>query len=76
MGITSVSNLSLVRGLTSALQRQQSSLSDLSIQLSTQKKYTDLTDYSANDARNLIDLEAAATQSDAYISVIATASTN
>ncbi|MFA4994264.1 MAG: hypothetical protein WC521_03060 [Bdellovibrionales bacterium] len=76
MSITSISNLSIVRNLTSALQNQQLSLSELSSQLATQKKHTDLTDYSANDARNLIDLQAAGTQCDAYISVIATASTN
>jgi flagellin-like hook-associated protein FlgL len=76
MSVTSVSNLSIVRNLTSALQGQQGSLSDLSNQLSTQKKHSDLTDYSANDARNLVDLQAAATQSNAYVNVIATASTN
>ena len=76
MSTMTVSNMSIVKSLTSSLQNQQTTLSDLSIQLSTLKKHTDLTDYNANDARNLIDLQAAATQKQAYTSVISTVSTN
>ncbi len=76
MSVMSVSNLSIVKSLTSSLRNQQTTLSQLSVQLSTQKKFNDLTDYIPNDARTLIDLQAAATQKQAYTSVIATVSTN
>jgi len=71
----SISNLSIQSSLTSALQGQQATLTQLSTQLATQEKYTNLTDYSASDARNLISLQSTATQTQAYISVIGTVST-
>jgi flagellar hook-associated protein 3 FlgL len=72
----SVSNLSIQSSLTSALQAEQASLTLLSTQLSTQQQHTNLTDYSASDARNLISLQSTATQKQAYLNVISTVSNN
>ena len=76
MTITSVSNLSVKSSMTSALQSEQTTLTQLTAQLSSQKQHTNLTDYSASDARNLINLQSTATQKEAYISVINTISSN
>lgn len=75
MSSLSVSTLSLVRSMTANLQAEQSTLSTLANQLATQKRYTDLTDYDATEARKLIDLQSSATQKQAYIAVISTIST-
>ncbi len=76
MTISSISNLSVQGTLTSVLQAEQSSLTTLTTQLSTQQQYTDLTDYTPSQARNLISLQSTATQRQAYLSVIGTVSTN
>jgi flagellar hook-associated protein 3 FlgL len=76
MSLSSVSNLSITKSLTSELQAEQTTLTLLTSQLSSQKKYANLTDYSPSEARNLINLQATATQKNAYISVIATVTNN
>ncbi len=76
MSTASVSNMSVIQTLTAALQSQKAQLTTLSEQLASSKKYSDLTDYSASEARSLINLQASATQRQAYISVITTVSTN
>jgi flagellar hook-associated protein 3 FlgL len=76
MSITSVTSLSLNNSLTSTLQSEQSTLSQLTAQLTSEKEYTDLTDYNASDALSLINLQSAATQKQSYLAVIATASNN
>jgi len=68
-----ISNYSILTGLTSNLQREQSTLTQLVTQLSSSKQHTDLTDYTPSEARQLISLQSTATQSKAYLSVIATA---
>jgi len=72
----SISNLSVQSSLTTALQGEQTQLTTLATQLSTQQKYGNLTDYNASDARSLIDLQSAATQKQAYINVINSVSNN
>jgi hypothetical protein len=74
--MTSISDLSRVASLTRVLQAEQATLTLLSTQLSSQKKHTNLTDYTASEARNLINLQATATQKQAYLSAISTVSTN
>jgi flagellar hook-associated protein 3 FlgL len=76
MSVLSVSNLSITKALTAALQSEQTTLTKLTTQLSSEKKYDNLTDCAPSDARNLINLQATATQKKAYISVIATVSNN
>ncbi|MDR3423572.1 MAG: flagellin [Alphaproteobacteria bacterium] len=76
MTITAVSSLGLQNALTSTLQSEQSTLTQLTAQLSSEQKYQDLTDYTPGDARNLINLQATATQRQAYVSVITTVSNN
>ena len=76
MAVSSVSNLSVQAALTSALQTEQSTLTQLTAQLSSQKQHANLTDYSASDARNLVNLQSTATQRQAYLSVINTVSNN
>jgi len=76
MSTTTVSNLSVIQSLTAALQQQKASLATLSEQLASSKKYSNLTDYTASEARTLINLQASATQKQAYINVITTVSTN
>ncbi|MDD3370777.1 MAG: flagellin [Alphaproteobacteria bacterium] len=75
MSITTISDYSRTASLVSGLQSEQLKLTELSVQLSTEKKYTNLTDYSAAEARNLINMQATATQKQAYLSVISTANT-
>ena len=70
------SNLGLQTSLTSALQSNVTTLNNLTSELSSQQKHSNLTDYSATDARNLINLQGTATQTQAYISVIQGASNN
>lgn len=72
MSIISTSSLSVVQLLTSQIQAQNTTLSQLSTQLATGKQYTDLTDYAPTDALNLVNLQNTATQKEAYISVIKT----
>jgi flagellin-like hook-associated protein FlgL len=72
MSITSTSSLSMVQLLTSQLQAQDVSLGQLSTQLASQQKFSNLTDYSPTDAMNLLNLQDSATQRQAYIGVINT----
>jgi flagellar hook-associated protein 3 FlgL len=76
MSVNSVSNLSITSALTSSLQTETSNLTQLTEQLSSGQEYTDLTDYDPSDARNLVNLQAEATQKNAFISVIGTVSNN
>ena len=76
MSVNPVSSYGRTSGLTSALQAQQSTLSLLTSQLSSQKKFSNLTDYNANEALSLINLQSTATQKEAYINVINTVSNN
>ncbi|MGB9154647.1 MAG: hypothetical protein WCD70_16355 [Alphaproteobacteria bacterium] len=70
MSISSTSSLSIVQLLSSQLQTQEASLGQLSSQLTTSQKYTNLTDYAPTDALNLINLQDSMTQKQAYIGVI------
>lgn len=72
MTITSVSNLSTTQMLIAELNGQSASLSQLSEQLASQQKYDNLTDYSATDALNLLNLQSSSTQLSAYSGVITT----
>ncbi|MDE2029957.1 MAG: hypothetical protein KGI97_05255 [Alphaproteobacteria bacterium] len=72
MTVSNISNLSLTQALIATLNGQSATLGDLSTQLATQQKHTDLTDYAPTDALNLVNLKASATQSQAYINVIDT----
>jgi len=74
MSVSTVSNLSVRASLTTALQSEQARLSTLTTQLSSGVKYDDLTDYSTSDARNYVNLQSAATQKQAYISIMSTVS--
>lgn len=76
MSLTTVSSLSVKTSMTTALQSEQSTLTKLTAQLSSEKKNSDLTDYSASDAMNLVNLQSTATQKQAYVSVIDTVSNN
>jgi flagellin-like hook-associated protein FlgL len=75
MTINQVSTTSIQQILTSQLQAEQSNLAQLSEQLATSKKYTDLTDYSPSDALNILNLQDSSTQRQAYIGVINTVQT-
>lgn len=72
----SISNIGRTASMVSALQNEQSTLSKLSEQLSTQKRNTNLTDYTASEALNLINLQASATQKEAYINIITSVNNN
>lgn len=76
MTIYSVSNFSRTTALTTSLQSEQTTLTQLSEELSSGKQHNDLTDYDASSARNLINLQDMATQKQAYLSVIGTAGNN
>src|SRR5271154_3235290 len=75
MSINSISSLSVVQTLTSQLQAQDVSLNQLSTELATNQKYSDLTDYAPTDALNLLNLQATASQQQAYLGVISTVQT-
>jgi len=70
MSITTVSNLSVRDSLTTALQSEQARLSTLTTQLSSGVKYDDLTDYTSSEARNYVNLQAAASQKQSYVKII------
>ena len=75
MAISSISTTSLQQMLTSQLQSEQITLTQLTQQLSSGKQHTNLTDYAPGDALNLINMQNTATQSQAYIGVINTVQT-
>lgn len=64
-------NLALVQGL----QSQQTTLGQLSEQVSTGQKYDNLTAYSPTDALRLLDLQSTVTQRQSYISSMQTVQT-
>ncbi|MDD4616756.1 MAG: flagellin [Alphaproteobacteria bacterium] len=70
MSVTFVSNLGRAQSLATTLKYEQSTLTDLSTQLSTTKRHTDLTDYTASEARSLINLQSSAAQKQSYLNVI------
>jgi flagellin-like hook-associated protein FlgL len=72
MTITSVSNASIQQILTSQLISEKTTLSQLSEQLASKQKYSDLTSYTPSDALNMINLQSSATQRQAYLGVIST----
>jgi len=72
----SISNIGRTASMVSALQNEQATLSKLSEQLSTQKRNTNLTDYTASEALNLINLQASATQKEAYMNIITSVNNN
>ncbi len=76
MSTSSISNLGRTASMASALQAEMSTLTKLSEQLSTQKKHTNLTDYTASEALTLINLQASATQREAYLNIITTVNNN
>lgn len=76
MSSLSVSNASIVQTLTTSLTSGKSTLSQLTQQLSSGEKYDNLTDYTASEARSMINLQATATQKQAYLNVITTVSNN
>jgi len=75
MSVNAISTASIQQILTSQLQAEQTALSQLTSQLATNKKYTDLTDYTPSEALNLMNLQDTATQRQAYIGVINTVQT-
>ena len=72
MTINSISSAGIQQILTSQLQAQQANLAQLDEQLSSNQKYSNLTDYAPSDALNLMNLQSSSTQSQAYISAIST----
>ncbi|MCL2473819.1 MAG: hypothetical protein FWF23_02810, partial [Alphaproteobacteria bacterium] len=76
MYLSSVSNISLVKDMTSNLLGQQRTLHLLSNQLSTGVKSNNLTDYSPTEAKRLLSLSAALSQRDAYLFSINSARDN
>jgi flagellin-like hook-associated protein FlgL len=68
MTLTSISSLAIQFLTSRNLLNQQSTLAQLNEQLGSGKKYSDLTDYTPSDARNLLDFQNAVTQRQAYIS--------
>jgi len=72
MTITSISTLSQQQSLTSYLQAEQTTMTQLTEELATGQKYNDLTDYAPSDALNMMNLQATATQKQAYLGVITT----
>lgn len=69
MSVSSISNASRTQTLISQLTSQSATLGDLSTQLATGHKHTNLTEYQAADASNLLNLKSAATQLDAFSTV-------
>lgn len=76
MSSLTISNLSLAQSLSVALRAEKAKLNQLTEQLSSGDKYNDLTNYSASEARKLMNLRAAGTQREAYIQVIQTVNVN
>ncbi len=76
MSTGTISNLSIVYSLSSQLVKQQTDISKLALQLSSHEKNSDLTDYDPSDARNIISIQSAASEKQAYLKVISTASNN
>ncbi len=72
----SISNIGRTASMVSALQAEQSTLTKLSEQLASQKRNTDLTDYTASEAMSLVNLQASATQKEAYLNIISSVSNN
>jgi len=72
MAITSISTRNLQKSLTAQLQSEQSTLSLLATQLSSQKKFQNLTDYAPRDARNLVNLQSVAAQRATFKNIINT----
>ncbi|MDR3450902.1 MAG: flagellin [Alphaproteobacteria bacterium] len=72
---TNISTAAVQSILTSQLQAQQTTLAQLSEQLASNKKYSDLTDYAPSDALNLLNLQSSATQRQSYLSTISTVQT-
>jgi flagellin-like hook-associated protein FlgL len=68
----SISNLSILQNLTTQLQNSHSKVAKLTSQLASEKKNEDLTEYSASDARTILNIQTAATEKQSYLNVIAT----
>ncbi len=72
MSVSTISNSGIRQTLTSQLQAEQTTLADLTQQLSSNQKHQDLTDYAPSDALNLMTLQNTVTQKQGYVSVINT----
>lgn len=68
--MTSVSTIGLQMMLVNNMTAEQTSLERLNQQLGTGQQNSNLTDYSASDARQLVDLNTQITQRQSYISAI------
>jgi flagellin-like hook-associated protein FlgL len=75
MSTSPISTLSLQLIATNNLQNEQSVLAKLNEQLATGKVNSNLTDYSASDAQNMMTFQNAVTQKQAYISSMQTVQT-
>jgi flagellin-like hook-associated protein FlgL len=75
MSITQISTASIQMVLTSQLQAEQANMAQLTSQMSTNQKYSNLTDYSPSDALNIMNLQNSSTQRQAYVGVISTVQT-
>lgn len=73
--VTSVSTLATTLFATRNLLTQQTNLADLNQQLSSGKKYNDLTKYQPVEARNILDFQNAINQRQSYNTAIETVKT-
>lgn len=75
MSVAAVSSASLYRIMTKQLTSVRDQLADLSTQLSSGKKHSDLAEYDATDAKNTLNLKSTIALREAYLNNINTVST-